>query len=92
MAKISNSKGRKEEETPSGYERLFGNRELGMLLSKVHSAVISAGSELEGFLASRLKNTSGISIHSVNKEMRVFPEAKMEMYLTQKKSQEKLKV
>jgi hypothetical protein len=43
MALISNAKGRGEEETPSGYERLFGNRQLGMLMSKVQSAVIYLG-------------------------------------------------
>jgi len=76
MALISNAKGRGEDETPSGYERLFGNRQLGMLLSKVQSAVISSGTELEGFLASRLKKTGGISIHKINKDKRVFKKAK----------------
>ena len=78
MALISNAKGRREDETPSGYERLFGNRELGMLLSKVHSAVISTGNELERFLASRLKKTEGISIHNINKDKRVFKDAKVD--------------
>lgn len=72
MALISNAKGRGEDETASGYERLFGNRQLGMLISKVQSAVISSGTELEGFLASRLKKTDGISIHKINKDKRVF--------------------
>lgn len=35
MALISNAKGRGENGTPSGYERLFGNRQLGLLMSKV---------------------------------------------------------
>jgi len=76
MALISNAKGRREDETPSGYERLFGNRELGMLISKVQSAVISTGNELEKFLAVRLTKTDGISIHNINKEKRVFKGAK----------------
>ena len=76
MALISNAKGRRENETPSGYERLFGNRELGMLISKVQSAVISTGNELEKFLATRLTKTDGISIHDINKEKRVFKGAK----------------
>ncbi|MBU1988527.1 MAG: hypothetical protein KKD94_03545, partial [Nanoarchaeota archaeon] len=76
MALISNAKGRREDETPSGYERLFGNRELGMLISKVQSAVISTGNELERFLATRLEKTDGISIHNINKEKRVFKGAK----------------
>lgn len=72
MALISNAKGRREDETPSGYERLFGNRQLGMLMSKVQSAVISTGNELEGMLASQIKDTTGISIQKINKENRVF--------------------
>jgi len=78
MALISNTKGRGEDETASGYERLFGNRQLGMLISKVQSATISTGSELEGFLASRLKKTNGISIHKINKDKRVFKDAKID--------------
>jgi len=72
MALISNAKGRGEDETPSGYERLFGNRQLGMLMSKVQSAVISTGNELEGMLAKEIKDTKGISIQKINKENRVF--------------------
>src|SRR3989344_6055829 len=72
MALISNARGRGENETPSGYERLFGNRQLGMLMSKVQSAVISTGNELEGMLANEIKDTKGISIQKINKENRVF--------------------
>jgi len=72
MALISNARGRGEDETPSGYERLFGNRQLGMLMSKVQSAVISTGNELEGMLAKEIKDTKGISMQKINKENRVF--------------------
>jgi len=72
MALISNAKGRGEDETPSGYERLFGNRQLGMLMSKVQSAVISTGNELESMIANEIKDTKGISIQKINKENRVF--------------------
>ena len=72
MALISNARGRGENETPSGYERLFGNRQLGMLMSKVQSAVISTGNELEEMLANEIKDTRGISIQKINKENRVF--------------------
>ena len=72
MALISNARGRGENETPSGYERLFGNRQLGMLMSKVQSAVISTGNELEGMLANEIKDTRGISIQKINKENRIF--------------------
>ncbi len=78
MALIKNAKGRKESETPSGYERIFGNRRLGMLLSRVHSTVISTGNELEKFLADRLKETKGISIQNINKDKRVFKDAKID--------------
>ena len=76
MALISNAKGRGEDETPSGYERLFGNRQLGMLISKVQSAVISTGNELEKFLATKLTKTDGVSLHNINKSKRVFKGAK----------------
>jgi len=72
MALISNARGRGENETPSGYERLFGNRQLGMLMSKIQSAVISTGNELEGILADEIKDTKGISIQKINKENRIF--------------------
>ena len=76
MALISNAKGRTEDETPSGYERLFGNKELGILVSKVQSAVISSGNELEHILADKLVNKNGISVCGVNKENRIFRKAK----------------
>ena len=44
MALIKNVPGRKDG---SGYERLFGDRELGWLISRVHAAVTSSGTELE---------------------------------------------
>ena len=72
MALISKAKGRGENETPSGYERLFGNKQLGMLMSKVQSAVISTGNELEVILAKNIRNTQGIAIHKINKEKRIF--------------------
>ena len=76
MALIKDIQGRKENETPSAYERLFGNRQLGMLLSKVHATAIREGNELERILASRLKKTEGISIDQINKEKRIFKNVK----------------
>lgn len=76
MALISKAKGRGEDETASGYERLFGNKQLGMLISKVQSAVISTGSELERFLASKLPTDTTIAIAKINKKERVFKDAK----------------
>lgn len=45
MALIKDAEGRKD----GGYTRLFGNEELGLLISKVQAAVITAGTELEAF-------------------------------------------
>lgn len=52
MAKLSNAK---VKETSGGYFRLFGVRELGSLMSKVHSTVISSGSELEHMILGRVQ-------------------------------------
>lgn len=49
MALIEKSKGRT---SGGGYERLFGNADLGALLSRVHATVISSGNELESRTAS----------------------------------------
>ncbi len=45
MPKISDSKGRPDEN--SGYARLFGNQQLGQLMSRVQATVIRTGNELE---------------------------------------------
>ena len=53
MAKIENSKGRKEG---SGYVRVFeGNKQLGHLMSRVHSTLISDGRDLVRLIESQLK-------------------------------------
>ncbi|MCY4418465.1 MAG: hypothetical protein OXB93_01290 [Cytophagales bacterium] len=44
MSLLKNAKGRQDG---SGYARLFGNRKLGYLISRVQAAVISSGTELE---------------------------------------------
>lgn len=49
MAKIENSKKGRED---GGYTRLFGNKQLGALISQVHAASISAGNELETLVQS----------------------------------------
>lgn len=58
MAKIRDAKGRRENQSPSGYTRLFGNIALGNLLSKVQAAVISSGNELERLILERCKKIS----------------------------------
>lgn len=78
MALIRRARGRKATETDSGYERILGNKQLGLLISKVQSAVISTGSELERFLASKLPSNTNISIAKINKDKRVFKDAKID--------------
>ena len=48
---IENAKGRKDGH--SGYSRLLGNEELGCLISKLQSTVISNGTELEKMILDR---------------------------------------
>lgn len=58
MAKIRDAKGRRKGQSPSGYSRLFGDNDLGKLLSRVQGAVISAGSELERLILDRCHTIS----------------------------------
>lgn len=51
MALIKDAKGRLEG---GGYSRLFGDEELGFLMSRAHGAVISSGTELEGIIKSKV--------------------------------------
>ena len=51
MAKIAD---RVTKDSSGGYERVFGNAEIGALMSKVHGTVISAGSELEKIIKSKV--------------------------------------
>ena len=53
MALISDSKPR---ERSGGYDRLFGIPELGLLISRIQSAVISSGSELERLILDRVQH------------------------------------
>ena len=58
MAKIRDAQGRRKDQSPSGYSRLFGDNDLGNLLSRVQGAVISAGSELERLILERCQKIS----------------------------------
>lgn len=57
MARLRNAK---PKNTSGAYERLFNNAELGELASKVQSAVISSGSELEEIIGTRVPNISNL--------------------------------
>lgn len=53
MALIEKAKGRRENQSPSGYTRLFGIQGLGQLMSRIQGTVISSGSELEKLIYER---------------------------------------
>lgn len=56
MALIEKRQGRRDNQSPSGYTRLFGISALGNLISKVHATSISAGTELEKLIWERCEN------------------------------------
>lgn len=56
--KIRKAKGRKDG--CSGYTRVLGNEELGKLISKVQSTVISNGTELERIIVSKSKEIKNL--------------------------------
>ncbi len=56
--KICNAKGRKDGS--SGYTRVLGNDELGKLISRVQSTVISNGTELERMIVKRTTTVSNL--------------------------------
>jgi hypothetical protein len=60
MAKIEESKGRSDEN--SGYSRLFGSQQLGKLMSRVHSAVIRSGNELEKIIEAETPEKIKVSL------------------------------
>lgn len=57
MARLRNAK---PKNTSGSYERMFGNAELGALASKIQSAVISSGSELEAMIGEAVQNISDL--------------------------------
>ena len=52
MVKIQDSK---PKQSTGNYERLFANKQLGDLITKIQSAVISSGTELERIISAKLK-------------------------------------
>ena len=53
MALISDSK---PKERSGAYDRLFGIPELGLLISRIQSSVISSGSELERLIIDKVQH------------------------------------
>ena len=68
MALIRNAKGRN---AGSGYSRLFGDNTLGYLMSRVHSAVVTSGTELEKIIK---KNVSPIDDLDSFLQQEIMPE------------------
>jgi hypothetical protein len=60
MALIEKAKGRRGNQSPSGYTRLFGIPQLGQLISRVHSAGITAGTELEKLIWERVQQIDNL--------------------------------
>ena len=69
MALISKSKGRNENDGESGYERLFGNHELGQLLSRVHATIISNGTELEKLIVGLAETVDNVDTFITQKDI-----------------------
>ena len=70
MPKISESKGRPDEN--SGYARLFGNQQLGQLLSRVQATVIRTGNELEKLIESETSEDLKATLEEVLGEQQSF--------------------
>lgn len=62
MALIERMKGRRVKQSPSGYTRLFGNAELGNLMSRIQAAVISSGTELEKLIWERVNKINDLDL------------------------------
>jgi hypothetical protein len=60
MSLIEKAKGRKADQSPSGYTRLFGIPALGNLISRIQADVISAGNELENLIWERVTQIENI--------------------------------
>jgi len=54
MVLIKDTKGRRANETASGYERVVGNKQLGQLISKYHATAIRTGNDLEKVFEQKL--------------------------------------
>lgn len=52
---VLDNRGRREDQVPSGYTRLFGIEALGNLMSRIQGAVTASGNELEKLIMERVK-------------------------------------
>lgn len=60
---------RQPQNVSGGYERIFGLSELGLLISKVQSAVIGSGNELEEMIKSQIQTTGDLDAFLLNDVM-----------------------
>ena len=60
MAKICNAK---VNTSSGGYNRVFDNDEMGRLMAKVQSTVISNGNELEKIILSKTQNITDLDVY-----------------------------
>jgi hypothetical protein len=60
MALIEKAKGRRINQSPSGYTRLFGIDALGNLMSRIQGTVISSGTELEKLIWERVRQIADL--------------------------------
>jgi hypothetical protein len=70
MAKISETKGRSDAN--SGYARLFGNQQLGQLMSRVHATVIRTGNELEHIIRDETPHNLQTTIEAIIEQKEMF--------------------
>lgn len=63
MAKICNAK---VKSSSGGYNRVFDNSEIGRLMAKVQSTVISNGNELEKIILSKTQNVTNLDTYIDN--------------------------
>lgn len=66
MALIERTKGRRGVQAPSGYTRLFGDADLGNLMSRVQGAVISSGTELEQLIYEHVRKIDNFDLFLTN--------------------------
>ena len=62
-ALLRDAKGRRKNQSVSGYTRILRDEDLGNLISKLHATVISAGKELENIIWERSQKIEDIDAY-----------------------------
>ena len=58
------------------FEKLFWDKQLAMLMTKIYSMANSTKNDLKDLIAKKIRKTNYVAIGGVNKDRRVFPEIK----------------